>query len=648
MSTVAMLRARTLALIEEDFNRWDHKVFGKNWKAIDDLVTHLALMVNDKLDRKYYLSSMDVGQGKSVTIKRFLRTLQATPDAVTECNLRHDQVGVLLCLSTYNEIASFVGPDYDHVSGDVIPGSVLDPKSLFVDVSWSTPRGKELRNGHNKCKQQDAQIIITTHANVENQFTRQGPSRSFWETSGFKYSKGFRLCRIWDESLIPNKPHSITTRDLYAMLAAIDGKVPDGFLTDINELIQKMHGVKHKDLFAMPDLFNQYRVDLEDLVKRMKAIQTRLQDTQPEVETLLGLQIMSGGKVSVRKPNNLQEGEAPSRTAITYQPVIPDDFLPICIADASGSLRETYAGIEKSKGLERLASSRKRCEGHLDVFWYDRGGGKSSWAKHYDKMCELVADIIAEEPNRKQLIIHHLARNWGPMQGRFRSPKEGILRALERNHDHYDTSLLAWLTYGKHYATNEFRDYPVVTLAGTLFKDDAAIEGLHRAAYSFLPSDGEVTKAELDAFNLGEQMHDICQAAGRGWLRKNDDVDPQFCPKGTRINIIIRNRLGIKDQFEEIWPGHRLVTRLSPGSIVADTFVVLEQFAAGARSGGRDVLKLAHARKRMDWKGNGIPARRMQDTVIKSPHYKAKLKELGLIHEYDGKRIVGWRLNPFA
>lgn len=636
--SVALLQEQTEALIERDFESWNHKISDQNKAAIIDLTHTLALMVNNQLpaDDKFYLCSMDVGQGKTATIKRFLDTLLNTPNEITADGRKHFEIGVLLCLSTYAEIKAFV------------EGLSIDRKDLFVFTSTGSAKGRECRAMGEAPSVEEAQLVITTHRRIEDEFMcyeANSVPLDFWATSAFWYKHGIRRLRVWDESFLPSKPQVVSSKDMLALAQALAGPAPKEFIQAVIKLASDIMDQPHRSLYQVPNIWEDtHTPKLDEIIGSWGGATTAKSEAHSKsmkdiARTLEAIKTMSGKQVRIR---NVMTGTS-DKAGITYKPIMPDDFRPILITDASGRVRQTYRDMELKGQLERLREGAKDYS-NLDVHWVNRGGGKSSWATGFKDLISTTCKLITETPNKEQLVIHHMERATGFQRGRFDCPKGAILKHLEKHFPNYDRSQLSFLTWGQHRATNAYRQIPVVTLAGTLFKDDATYEATQRSSQQFLPEDGEIGDHEFRVFKLGEYGDDILQAAGRGSLRLNDSIDPSSCPRGSRLNIIMSSRGGVEEEsFDRWFPGMRLHRRGSMredrNTLVNEVVGYVKAWKVTANPG--DEITFTQVKKDLGWDRRGIAAARLRDTVRNKSEFQSALKDLGMIEAADeGKKLL--------
>lgn len=633
---------RTSTAIKQSFEAWGHIPSKESLEAINDLALHLSKAVNEDLEPIFYLSSMDVGQGKSVTIKTFINELLATPESVTATGLKHHQVGVLVCLSTYDEIRACVE-------------DIQQPEKVYIMVNPRSPQGREIASLGKAKSAQDAQILITTHAKIEKEFSAGKTSSLdatalFQDKKLFSYTRGKRLVRIWDESFLRHQPLHVTGKDIRAVLNACEHYF-DNDLIDILEQVQAdlRKNLKASQVYRFPDL-EQHLKQLESSEDALQILSQRggngrVRHFDTVIINLYKLRMMSGALVSVghHTPQD--------RAFLTYKPLIPLDFAPIIIADASGEFKQTY--VDYGSDLKRLKSSRKLYSGHLDIHLYDIAAGKNKWSQEpyiydkegfrsgFDKLVAETAKVILEEPHRPQLVVHHKEKRQG--KGKFSCPKNAILGYLHNQHPEYDTSQLYFLTWGRHRATNEFRDIPVVTLAGVLSKPQSVLEAIHRAAAEYPPADGQVALETLLSYEEAELSDDLCQAAGRGTMRKTDLLDPRYCPSGSRLNILASGYTKVPKIIETVWPDATIHNHsLKPLSLYDEVVSELKRVAKEEPT--NQIVTFRQIKKNLNWKERGINSKRLADSVRKDPRYTSALSELGWQEgKAPGKqRITRW------
>ena len=109
---------------------------------------------------------------------------------------------------------------------------------------------------------------------------------------------------------------------------------------------------------------------------------------------------------------------------------------------------------------------------------------------------------------------------------------------------------LKFVNWGKHRATNDFRDITNIILAGTLFLRPSHYRATKHVSTGIAVVDRSFTKAEMQTFELGEHANDILQALCRGAVRKSEG---DTCPE-CHAYIIASVRSGIPQALPAIFP----------------------------------------------------------------------------------------------
>jgi len=131
-----------------------------------------------------YLSSVDPGVGKTMTLIQFIKQLVASS--------RDDDVGVVVFLSRLDEIARLV-KEADLQDGDF----AVWTRNEEVNTLSSTPV-------------EEAQVLFTTQQML---FSRCA-GRSFQQCSDFFFQGSPRQVRAWDETLEPGQIITLSTDEL--------------------------------------------------------------------------------------------------------------------------------------------------------------------------------------------------------------------------------------------------------------------------------------------------------------------------------------------------------------------------------------------------------------------------------------------------
>ncbi|MDY0884314.1 hypothetical protein ACFPL7_01000 [Dongia soli] len=498
------IRHRALTRLQGAFHSYGHKPSPDQWKALSAIAGTMEAMADGTCLPHYYLSSLDPGIGKTQTL------IQTIKEVVTakEYDLapKYPNVGIVVFLSRLDEIKNLVG------EGGFSPCSF---SVLTSDMELN-------KAGLGSDRVNDAQILFTTQQRLENATLR---GSKFADCSAFFYRGKPRQVRVWDESLVPGRNIVIERRSILALLELLHKRYP-ALTADLENICDNLRELSDGELYEVPDFVEKHGIS--DLTA--KGVLRTLWDHR--AETIQSLWFLSGRKVGVRR-------EGKTNLFIDHQNFLPDDLAPLLILDASGRVRTTYEFWKnRRKGLEELPTGHKRYD-NLTVDVWRQSGSKSGWKTNPRKLVEGIRAMIATDPDRDWLIIHHLPHSVG-----INLPKE--LKA----HPAVNADRLKFLTWGQHFAVNTFKDIPNVILAGTLFYASSVIESLGMAAAKHPSSDGALSKADKDKIELGEHSHDILQALCRGRVRGCVDG---VCPP-SKAFVIAHPSSGIPASLETIFP----------------------------------------------------------------------------------------------
>src|SRR5262249_1246634 len=122
-------------------------------------------------------------------------------------------------------------------------------------------------------------------------------------------------------------------------------------------------------------------------------------------EGTVGATLISLGGHVVRVHKDFDNGVA--RTAISYRDILPMNFAPLLILDASGSLRVTYKAWAKGRGgLVQLPSLGKTYR-NLTIYHWDHPAGKAAYRsnKKQDEFARAVVSAVRSIPPDEPVLI---------------------------------------------------------------------------------------------------------------------------------------------------------------------------------------------------------------------------------------------------
>ena len=487
-------------MVREFFTKeTSHRPSEEMYEALSDIALTLQDMANGKVENKIHLSSLAPGIGKTQTISFFLNLLLK--------DKRYDDIGILIGLSSYDEIESYLARmEVGHSNRSILT---------------SDHKLNRLGNSNHN----DAQILFTTQQRMDLKLKQY---ENFSKADEFFYKSKPRQIRIWDESFLPGKPIVARRDDLMFLIGALR-KIHQDLAVELDELLNViLMAAQDETLINLPNLKEKYDLDLNNLTGLLK----RQDKSKTEMDNASNFWFLLGKAVSVHKDGLM--GSA----ALSYEETMPDDISPLLVLDASGSCRATYDEMANHrKNIVRLKKANKD-HSDLELHHWITGGGKSSFHRRTDEYVEGIANTINKEPDKEWLIIIH--KDIPDLESMIRS----LLLEVDQDKIHF-------ITWGKHKATNKYAHVDRVILAGTLYLSDSQYESLGRLSARRLPEHGSYPKEDINRVALGELKHVILQGACRGTVRLCIGDKCRPC----KIFIMGAKKSGVKQElFKELFP----------------------------------------------------------------------------------------------
>lgn len=424
--------------------------------ALRAVVKTMTDMADGVCSPRIMVSDLAPGMGKTTAVTTFLRRLVRSK--------HHYNVGAVVCVSLVDEIERLV-KEADLAADDYA-------------VMWSDPDRLYPTN----TPPEEAQILFITQQMLKS---RCGTG-SFTSCRDFHYLGEARQVRVWDETMDPGEVVTLSTDELGGLLEALRPFKPE--LADlIGDLQAKLVHTDPGKLLPFPLIPKSLRISPSVLAE---ALRQRL-------DTLYRL----SGSIT-----RVCSGSGRVRIALDTREGLPSDLAPILVLDASASARGTYSlWGEQLDGPARLPSAAKDYS-PLRIHLMSKGAGKQAWRLGGDELAREVAAVIDHKPDEPFLVIHH-------------RKKGGIdPAALIRRYMTTDVSRVSFLPWGRHQATNAYRDIPNVVLAGVLHLPESQHVGLAYAS-SKLPIHAALEAGSERRVADGEFGHAVLQAAGRGLVR---------------------------------------------------------------------------------------------------------------------------------
>jgi hypothetical protein len=582
-----MLVHHTLSKLAARFEECNHTPSPEQWDALRELAETLQAMADGTVARRFFLSSLDPGVGKSQTLIAFVDALLASP--------AHQHVGVLLCVSRLSEVERMV-------------------RDISISSAMLAVRTSDAKlNALGTAEENAAHVVITTQQMME----RRLAERTFSTAGLFPFQGKPRAVRIWDEAFLPGQPITLAADSIAFVLQRLAALSPD-LRRDVGAIFKEVDALPSGATYVVPDFADKYQnVSLNDA---LALAEVRGSPREDERMALSSLWFISGKRVSIRRDG------AYGGAIIDYRETLPEDLAPMVILDASGRVRSTYRDMEGGRGsLVRLRSAPKSY-GPLTIHTWLTGGGKSAFVTNRDRLVAGIAKTIDSRPHEHWLVVCHRS------DGRVGDIEKAIstLATAPRENVRY-------ITWGNHSATNEFVDTPNVILAGTLFYRGSYYEALKRLSAGRPAAAGPVLDEEMRDIELGEHAHLILQALCRGAVRK---CDGDKCHPA-HAYVIASVRSGIPDALPRIFPGCQ-VERWSPlprmlRGDAEQAFDYIESWASRAKPG--DALPFKHVQRDL-----GIDRTTFNTTVRRGLPFVEALAELGVEEWGKGRYSTAFRL----
>jgi hypothetical protein len=489
-------------------------------KAAADNITRQAGVAPSRagiLPPHVFVSSQPTGWGKSTVVCAAVRQIIADP------TLEH--VGVLVMVSALEQIP------------------VLIDRMRLLDHQFAVRTSRADLNalGVGPDIKRRGEPTIRTHLNAQVLFIAQQKfpklvenlQKDFGKMDYFKYRGSTRRVKLWDEAYLPMEGVSLTLGDIAGFADTLDqlqqrkaAKVLRDWTADIQAT---------KPTFAtFPDWIKGAVVS--KLVKGKKSrpgepptwnkLYKRLQDNGGD-DIAKDMVWLAGKMIRLVKDDYHSQ-----LVGITYRRNIPYNIEPLLVFDAGGksALNRFMAKAEHGK-VELLQPVAEKTFRNLAVRFFDHGAGKGAHRikKNLETYAAVVAEAVAEKPAGEDVLViirkSDIDVTW-PLE-------KHILSAVQASGG--DVTRLKFLTWGRHKATNEYKDVKHVIVVGLLQLPRneilSQVYGSQGKSMHMPVEDRDVEEARMS-----QMIGDLNQAAGRGSLRyMTSDGD---VPPGCTLDII--------------------------------------------------------------------------------------------------------------
>lgn len=455
----------------------------------------LAYMGCGTAEAVFSLCSIPPGGGKTMTMTAAFRTIVLNPD--------YSDIGGIVFLSRKDAIKELLS-DLD-LPVDKVAIVTGDPSlnALGGAETWKAP------------------VLISTQQLLESLIQYQG---KFSAMESYFYRGRPRAMRAWDERMSPRLPMTIDHLQVQALPERLR-RLNSDYCTALDQLVGKIHAATHGDHVVVPAAIGNLPAFDLSAPEADRTAATR-------IRTLAAL---AGESVPVLKCGDF-------RYLAGMRTCVPPDLAPLLVFDASASHVETYRlANDSGVGFKWLKVAPKRYD-RLKIHLLRRGGGKSTWKRDGQARIDAIAEAILNDGEEKFLVVHHKEETLDfPFESALRKALGGNIKRVKL------------ITWGNERATNVFREYRRIVLAGTLFLPDAALYALCFAAMGCI--DLDAAARVLRAVETGEQADGILQAVCRTNARHSANGVCGEC----EVYLIASDQSGIAPQLERIFPGCQVI-----------------------------------------------------------------------------------------
>jgi hypothetical protein len=359
----------------------------------------------------------------------------------------------------------------------------------------------------------------------------------------------------------------------------------------------------------------------------------RLEDDVGEQDALVAqakaLSIVSGNAGFVTR-------QGAASVMITHYPEIPASLMPVVVTDASARVNQSYVQMAKTVPLVWLKDAPKTYR-NLAIRIVPVAASRSVFRDPKTfrgrDLIDMAVRYVESTPGDAEVLIVSY-------KGRFvmRGVEQATIKdAIAARLTPAAASRVHFLTYGKHTATNAFKDCRHVLLLGLNFLPRAAGHAASGAALNLDLIDQHPSDDQIKAMQTGMLMDATLQALLRGHARVSVAGD---C--GAMEAVVCQTRqTGLSpDDYRRMFPRAVVVddTVLMPprplkGRLAQLDAIVVRRLEAGAtemtNASLYDELGMA--------KPNFL-------AMAKRPEWQARIAQLGLRPQQLGGKLMGLRL----
>lgn len=455
---------------------YGNTVTQENKESLRGLMNLYASALVGILEISYYLCPLEPGAGKTESISCFIEEWKARGFL--------SGGSILIAVNTKDQIKSLV-------------------KRLGMDDSDFAcfTRDEEFDSlGVGIENRSNARILLTTQQMV----AARSFNGDFNRIPDFFYKGSRRPLIIWDESYIQSEQVSLAVNKIYKLVDDLN-EYHRGFADTLAEFAAGLTVNTVGQRVVVGDDIRQFIVMLNTDAKDGDRNAARIKAEHSQTLDAL----TKGHKGELRLG---QYGGVSSLTLVGCGKPMPADFAPVIILDASGRVRATYDLMEAA-GVEVVRLPAKPNDyANMKIRFWQTACGKDALRDDAKNRVIIgaVAKVIQERPDEDWLVIgpKASARDGIAVEGWLR---ETLPPAIN------DRGNVRYLHWGRHTATNDYKNVRNVIVIGTFDYGNAGYDALAAAARGAC-TDSLDRKGSYSLFRA-EYSHNLLQAVMRGNAR---------------------------------------------------------------------------------------------------------------------------------
>lgn len=533
---------RVMHALSARFAKWGHNPSPSNLRALEEIAGTIEKMAAGTAERATYLSWAAPGTGKTEAIVESISQLVRDP--------HYQDCGIIIFLAQRTQV--------ERLAADLLASGLSeDDLSVLVGTKSENDELRQRGRGHFDSKgrwvseHQKARVVLATQAKLLSVVAFRKGKRAKTSLDNIWFYEGKpRRVRIWDETILPAETQVLHEPKIGAVVDLLRGA---GFTKQADILERWRLSLVAGEPTEVPAFDSG--LDGKAMARLLTA------GTFEEASPLIALLALQWQGLAVMRD---YDGNA----ILHYAEVLPDDFTPLLVTDASGKLRILYKLWDAGRGrVIPLHSGEKRFDRLIIKHW-DHASGREAHNRKIDRfsLINAAASVFRHIPENEHVLFivrkpakpHQNMEKWvEPWKGKTGSKGEKVpgirdLLTPEQN------ARAHFLTWGLHTATNDYRHCKHVVLVGVL-QTAKSITAANMKAAGQMSVEDTLDEKQIRNGHVREGGHNILQGANRGALRK---LEWDQCPAGCTLWTIFSSggQMGLPSDwlFKECFPGAKV------------------------------------------------------------------------------------------